>query len=297
MKPTTVIGSIALGLLVMMLGCDNQQNQGETLFRGAATIACDNEVAALIAPQIAAFVAKHDGASVRLDTTTAFDAMWQLLGGNVRAAIVARDYLPIEDSLLRQYAIEPHKRFLIATDAVVFAISDRVPRDTADESVLRRTLAGERSWLSTYRWAIPAAVSSITAHLTTMAGGKLGLSAEYVGTGDSVIAQLEHRRADVGVLLLSQFLRVKDRASLRTLRIVIRDTATGDRIAVAPHAATIVKERYPFRVPIYGYLLEPARNFAYGVIASIAQEPQSQRAMLQAGIVPAYAKLQLVEQE
>jgi hypothetical protein len=50
-------------------------------------------------------------------------------------------------------------------------------------------------------------------------------------------------------------------------------------------------------VPIYGYLLETARNFAYGVVASIAQEPFSQRAMLEAGIVPGYAKLQLVERE
>lgn len=122
------------------------------------------------------------------------------------------------------------------------------------------------------------------------------MAALAVPTGDSTIAVVRQGKSDVGVALLSQFLRQKAvDPSLRALRIVVRDTATGDRIAVAPHAATIVKETYPYRVPIYGYLLETARNFPYGVIASIAQEPRPQRAMLNAGIVPGYAKIQLVE--
>lgn len=287
-----------IALLAMGVGCGEQRDSsGETLFRGTARIACDDEIVALIAPQISAFISKHDSARVTLDTASAFEAMRLLLGGGVRAAFIARDYLPIEDSLLRAHSIEPHKRFLVATDAVVFAVPTSSPLDTVDETVVRRTLAGEQTWMSRYRWAIPGVASSITAHLLQYSRRRLGVAARSAGTGDSVVAWLRQQRADIGVMLLSQYMRVKDRANLRALRIVVRDTATGDRIAVSPHAATIVKERYPFRVPIYGYLLETARNFAYGVVASIAQEPFSQRAMLEAGIVPGYAKLQLVEQE
>jgi hypothetical protein len=283
-------------LLGIAVGCKEEQPQGESLFRGNATIACDQEVARLIAPQVDSFALHHEGAHINLETTTALDAMQRLLTGRVRAAIIARDYLPQEDSLLRAYSIEPHKRFLIATDALVFVTAGQTALDTASDEIVRRTLRGERTWLAKYRWSVPNVSSSLGAHLRTIAGGAVHMAALAVPTGDSTIAVVRQGKSDVGVALLSQFLRQKAvDPSLRALRIVVRDTATGDRIAVAPHAATIVKETYPYRVPIYGYLLETARNFPYGVIASIAQEPRPQRAMLNAGIVPGYAKIQLVE--
>ncbi|GBD04511.1 hypothetical protein HRbin20_00076 [bacterium HR20] len=283
-------------LLIIAPGCKQEQPQGETLFRGEASIACDQEVAQLIVPQLDSFVLYHEGAHIKLEATTALEAMRQLLSGRVRAAIVARDYLPQEDSLLRAYSIEPHKRFLIATDALVFVTAGQTALDTASDEIVRSTLRGERTWLAKYRWSVPNASSSLAAHLRTIAGGAVRMAALAVPTGDSTIAVVRQGKSDIGVALLSQYLRQKAaEPSLRALRIVIRDTATGDRIAVAPHAATIVKETYPYRVPIYGYLLETARNFPYGVIASIAQEPRPQRAMLNAGIVPGYAKIQLVE--
>ncbi len=296
MKPA-MMAIISILFCLLLFSCNDSNDTKETLFRGTARIACDEEIIALIAPQIEAFVSKHDGANVLLDTTTALDAMRSLLTGHARAAVVARDYLPVEDSLMRAHSIEPHKRFTIATDALVFAVTNQSALDTISSDVLIRTLAGNRTYLSQYRWAVPMMTSSITAQLSAYAGGQLRIAAHRCRNADSVAGLLQRRTADIGVLLLSQFNRLKDRAGLRSIRVIISDTATGDRIAVAPHAATIVKGRYPFPVPIYGYLLETARNFPYGVIASIAQEPQSQRAMLQAGIVPAYAKLQLVEQE
>ncbi len=282
-------------LLIITPGCNKEEPQGETLFRGTASIACDREVARLIVPQLDSFVLHHEGAHVKLEITTALEAMQQLLTGRVRAAIVARDYLPQEDSLLRAYSIEPHKRFLIATDAVVFVTGARFGLDTVSDEIVRRTLSGERTWLAQYRWALANPSSSLAAHLRMIAGGAVRLAALTVPTGDSAIAQISQRKSDIGVALLSQYLRKKAvDTSLRALRIVVRDTATGDLIAVAPHAATIVKETYPYRVPIYGYLFETARNFPFGVIASIAQEPRPQRAMLNAGIVPGYAKIKLV---
>jgi hypothetical protein len=283
-------------LLIIAPGCNQEQPQGETLFRGEASIACDREVARLIVPQLDSFVLHHEGAHVKLEITTALEAMQQLLSGRVRAAIVARDYLPQEDSLLRAYSIEPHKRFLIATDAVVFVTAARSGLDTVSDEIIRRTLSGERTWLAQYRWALPNPSSSLAGHLRMIAGGAVRLAAFSVPSGDSALAAVRQGKTDIGVALLSQFLQDKEaNPSLHAVRLVIRDTATGDRIAVAPHAATIVKKTYPYRVPIYGYLLETARNFPFGVIASIAQEPRPQRAMLNAGIVPGYAKIQLVE--
>lgn len=289
---------LALVLLLAISGCQEEHQQGESLFQGNATIACDIEVARLVVPQIDTFTLQHEGAHIELQTTTALDAMQRLLTGRVRAAIVARDYLSQEDSLLRVYSIEPHKRFLIATDALVFVTAGNTQLDTASDEIIRRTLNGDRTWLAKYRWSLPNANSSLTAHLRTIAGGAVRVSAVLVPNGDSAIAALKQGKSDIGVALLSQFLRQKVAdPTLRALRIIIRDTATGDRIAVAPHAATIVKETYPYRVPIYGYLLETARNLPFGVIASIAQEPRPQRAMLHAGIVPGYAKIHLVEPE
>lgn len=283
-------------LLPLFVACDQQQQGGETLFRGTARIACDREIVALIGPQIEWFRSRHEQATIELDTLSAAEAMQRLLAGTVRAAFIARDYSPQEDSLLRAYSIEPHKRLLIATDALVFAVPRSSQLDTVDEAVLRNTIEGKTTSLSSYRWAIPYPSSSVTANLASHVGG-IRLRGISTPEGEDVFRLLAERRADIGIVLLSQFNRWKDSLQLRALRIVVRDTATGDRIAIAPHPATIVKERYPFRVPIYGYLLETARNFPFGVVSSIAHEPQPQRAMLDAGVVPAYARFQLVEQE
>lgn len=286
-----------LAVIVAFCACDNRNpDNGETLFRGSAHIACDREIVRLIAPQIEWFMHRHPEAHITLDTLTALDAMKKLLVGAVRAAIIARDYLPLEDSLLRAHSLEPYKRFIIATDAIVFAVPIESALDTVDEHVLRKTVQGEPTSLSRFRWVLPAPTSSIAGSLQG-AVGVVGIHAQYANDGDSVLALLAARRADIGVALLSQLLQEKNKARVRPLRIIIRDSATGDRFAVMPHVATIVKERYPFRVPIYGYLLETARNLPYGMVASIAQEAVPQRAMLNAGIVPGYAKLQLVEQE
>jgi hypothetical protein len=286
---------LALWFLIVV-GCrQDQQQEGETLFRGSARIVCDQELASLILPQLDSFALQHEGAYIEHDTLPALDAMQQLLTGRARAAIIARDYLPEEDSLLRANAIEKHRRFLIATDALVFVVSAKSSLDTISEDIVRSALQGQRSWPLQYRWAIPDRRSSLSAHLRMIAGGVLRLPAVQASTGEHAITLVEKGRADVAVALLSQYLRFKAyNPSLRTLRTVVRDTGTGDRIAVSPHAATVVKGTYPYCVPIYGYLLDTARNFPYGVIASIAQEPRPQRAMLNAGIVPGYAKIHLV---
>lgn len=297
MRALAIRYSILAGVIATFLACDNRNpDNGETLFRGNTHITCDREIVQLIVPQIDWFTQRHPDAHIALDTLTALDAMEKLLMGAVRAAIIARDYLPQEDSLLRAHSIEPHKRFTIATDAIVFAVPIESVLDTADENVLRKTVRGEQTVLSRLRWALPKPTSSITAVLRKIVG-TIGIHAQYATDGDSVLALLAARRVDIGVVLLSQMLRKKNKARVRPLRIVIRDSVTGDKIAVLPHVATIVKERYPFRVPIYGYLLETARNLPYGIVASIAQETVPQRAMLNAGIVPGYAKLQLVEQD
>lgn len=285
--------------LLLLASCSQDETEnGETLFRGSARVACDREIAPLIVPQITSFLARHEKAHVQLDTLVAAHAMAALFAGNVRAAFIARDYTFEEDSLLRAYKLEPHKRLLIATDALVFVVANRSPLDTLDHNELLRLLRGEKSSLSKYRIAAPEFSSSITAYLRSIAGNAhFALRAKYVGSGDSVLNRVLNGTADIGIALLSQLLAHKEKSRLRPLRIIVRDTETGDRIAIAPHAATIVKERYPFRVPLYGYLLETARNFAYGVVAHIAHEPEPQRAMLRAGIVPAYARIQLVEQE
>lgn len=288
---------VALSFLIIVVGCrQDQQQESESLFRGRARIVCDQELAPLILPQLDSFALQHEGAHIEHDTLPALDAMQQLLTGRARAAIIARDYLPEEDSLLRAYAIEKHRRFLIATDALVFVISSKVSFDTISEDILRSTFQGQRTWLLQYRWAIPDRRSSLSAHLHMIAGGVLRLPSVQASTGERALTLIEKGTADIAVAFLSQYLRFKaNNPSLRTLRIVVRDTGTGDRIAVSPHAATIVKGTYPYCVPIYGYLLDTARNFPFGVIASIAQEPRPQRAMLNAGIVPGYAKIHLVE--
>lgn len=285
--------------LLILVGCDtNEEKQGgETLFRGNARIACDREIIELIGPQIEWFIARHSEARVRLDTSSADEAMRQLLSGNVRAAFIARDYLPQEDSLLRAYNVEQHKRFLIATDAVVFVVRGSSSFDTISQATLIRTLRGERTPLANLQWIVPDVTSSITAYLSTVVGPRLRIRGYVVPSGDSVLHTIARGEGDIGIALLSQLQRKKKLLSLRPIRVVIQDSTTGDRVAIMPHVATIVKERYPFRVPIYGYLFESARNFPYGVVASLAFEAKPQRAMLDAGIVPAYAKLQLVEQE
>ncbi|MCX7930173.1 MAG: hypothetical protein N2663_05580, partial [Chlorobi bacterium] len=285
----------AVGTL-LLFACNGQQQEGETLFRGSAQIACDREIIGLIAPQIEWFRSRYEEAHIAVDTLDASEAMRRLLAGTVRAAFIARDYLPVEDSLLRAYSIEQHQRLLIATDAIVFAVLRTSALDTIGEYVLQRTIEGKPTSLSQYRWIIPGPTSSVTANLARL-GGRIGVPAMTVADGDSVMLALAEHRGDIGVVLLSQFLRRKDSLGLRALRVVIRDSVTGDRIAVAPHAATIIKERYPFRVPIYGYLFESAKNFPFGIVSSIAHERQPQRAMLDAGIVPAYARFTLVEQE
>ncbi|MBL7999424.1 MAG: substrate-binding domain-containing protein [Candidatus Kapabacteria bacterium] len=277
----------------------------ETLFAGKAEIVCDEEIAPLIQTAIIGFDSANASAVVTLKPATSRTAYADLLGGSARLIVVARPYLYDEDSLMKKFGVVAHKDFHVATDALVFFANKQFPTDTLPAAALKAYFSNATPLSSSLpflknapQFYAPQPSSSVTANLVRYCGNgrtiKEKTISRYFSSGDSVRAAVQQNTNAIGVGLLSQL--CNDTARFKMLRIGYTDS-TGAYTKLTVHQSTVYRNMYPYPVRITALLKEDLRNFPFGVASYLATEAKPQRSFLTNGIVPAYAKIRLLEEE
>lgn len=302
-----VLLSVAcMSLAVMSMFCNGQpeNNNAETMWRGSLMVWCDDAVAKLLQPQFDAFSKKYPEAHIQVRIASGREVMEALLSRKARLALLARTYLRDEDSLMRVFNVAPHRKLHIATDALVFFATKNLGSDTLSVEALREFFSAGSPLSSRVKgltretsFVLPGALSSVVANVVIQCndGRTISPSARlcYVGTADSVKQYVRMHANTIGVGLLSEM--IKDTSEFKLLGIKYTDKDANRRSMLVEQSA-VYREMYPFPVKIESYLLEDLRNLPLGVASFLAYETLPQQYFLKQGIVPAYARIQLIEE-
>lgn len=301
----SIVISLALLLTIFLTSCNEKPKDpnAETLFSGSLTLYCDDEVSGLIKSHIDTFTLKNQGAKVDFVSAPSRKCMAELFANKARLIISARDYLYDEDSIMKANNVAKHTTLPIAIDAMVFYVPKSFAYDTISASSLKEVFTNGASLSDYWKTAgeltvcMPEPNSSVHGNLIKFCGDgkkiKAGVKIRYFKGADSVRAAVNANKGYVGVGYLSQL--VNDTTRFKMVSVGFVDSL-GDYRMLKVHQSTVYRQLYPYAVPINAYLLSKDRNFAFGCASYLAYETSPQYSFLQLGIVPAYAKIQLVEQ-
>lgn len=294
---------VLLGMVVALVGCDTQKADPsqETAKSGTLTVYIDNQIAELLQPSLALFQKEHTQATLRTERLEAGDAVLALLSSDARLAIIARGFLPSEDTLLQDAKVS-YPMTHIATDALVVVANKRVPFDTLSDENLRAWLVGDRATVSddaggsNIRTAIcpPPSTSVFDNTNTLLLRGRLPQRQRLTAL-PSVDKIVDAVRTDQSVLGIAYLSQVHADSTVKLLRIGFTNEKAERIYPQHVHLGYVVQKMYPYRVKIHTILRDKINHFSLpaGVAGYIYQNADAQRTFLGAGIVPEFAKLVL----
>ncbi|GBD07589.1 hypothetical protein HRbin21_01419 [bacterium HR21] len=305
MKQTTLHKA---ALVLVLLGACSSQKPGpeqheETPTSGTVELLCDEAIATLLYAPLIRFDTLYPNAHVRLIPVAAREAMRELLALRARLIVLARDYLPDEDSLLRVYGVPRHPRIKLAEDALVVFAHPSVPLDTLNVAQLEAILRGEKRFRHFFPQlaqepvlVCPPPTSSVYAHIVqqVLHGTPPRAALRIVPTADSVLHAVAATPWSIGIGYLSQIAHSR---AIRPISLGFTDS-TGAYVSPKPvHQSYVVLRKYPYVVPIYAYLRDDLRNLPWTVATFLGTDAEVQRHFLQRGIVPAFARIRLIPEE
>ncbi len=278
----------------------------ETMNSGKLKVYIEDGLAGLLQTPLEWYRKDYPKVALNTEIVSSRQAMKMLLGGVSRVIVISRDYLKDEDSLMKQYNVQPHYREPLAEDALVLFTLPNFPIDTINDeqlhSILTERQTGFRNIFSNTnfskepRFIIASNNSSEYANFEKLIvrGKPIAFKLELVNTSDSVKKLIKNSLTNIGICYLSQV--VKD-TGFKLIRIGYTDS-TGKYIRPKPvHQGYIVQGLYPYRIIHWVYLLEDRRDLAFWFAKFLAVEEKVQKYFLNSGIVPAFAKIKLIPEE
>jgi ABC-type phosphate transport system substrate-binding protein len=299
----------AIAILIISCGGGDSADEGkwDSINSGELTVLCDDAIWSLMQEPFKWYGEFYPKVKFTSKKVSAFEAMKKLLSADTlegRAIIVARDYTPREDSLMKSFKVDKHQREPIAKDALVFFVQKDFPIDTISAAQLEEILTTKNTGFSDYYpqiklepfFAINSHRSSEYDNLLmkVLKGRSIQKRLTFFSGADSVINYVHNNKQAIGIGYLSQVVRD---GTIKSLKIGFTDTS-GKYINAKPvHQGYIVQELYPYIVTYYVYMLEKRQNLPFWFGMFVARETKVQRHFLDAGIVPAYAKIHLIPEE
>lgn len=312
MKSSRIILHVsAIVAFLSVSACNEVAKQGpsqsETALSGTITVVCDPEIIGLLEPAKAMYDAEHPDARVTLVSMDVLRAMNRILNHEERIAIIARDYLPAEDSAIANDPGDTLPRALLARDALVFFVSKEFPYDTMNAGHIREWLSGQTSVLLSYPkltkdplFVVSGGSSgSVYSNIVNVVLGGRRPSIQRIAslsTHDSVVREIKKNASVIGVGYLSQIQRD---TSVKALRLSFTNADGSHEWPKPVHVSYLIMGKYPFPVPIYIYLrdLPNQYNLPSGFMQFLTRNPAALKTLLSAGIEPGYGKFSLVMPE
>lgn len=302
---TCLVAVICISLLTVSCGNADKDLRpaSETAVSGEVTVWVDEEIRPLMDSILIYHARENPKAKINVQTMAATGIVHKMISRSERIAIVARDYTPEEDSLIRSAELDTLSRALVARDALVFFVAKSFPYDTMNAEHIRTWLSGARGVESSYPklkqapvFVVPGGSSgSVYGNITNVVlGGRHPATSMLatVGSHDQVVGEVVRNPALIGIGYMSQMRRD---SSVKPLRLSYT-AADGTHEWPKPvHPAYLMMGKYPFPVPIFAYVTsKPSQHdVAFGFMQFVTRSNKAQYSLFNAGIEPAHAKITL----
>jgi ABC-type phosphate transport system substrate-binding protein len=285
-------------LLVVLLGtflfaCEskydtNKPNDKETMNSGKLTAYIDEDIAPLLDSAWTIYNKIYPNVDLKLVKTDARTCMSMILGGKERVALVSREYLKDEDSLMKVYKVQAHQKLKIADDAIVFFVNPTNKLNELNQNDIQNYFLGNES--SKNQKLIAGNINSgIVANLSKYFAYKSN-KVNHLKNINEVKNVILKDNSKIGIGYLSQLAK-DDR--FKMIRISYYDSTGTLQPSSSVHQSSIVLKKYPFVFSHYAYLLENRQNLPYWFATFVAKETKVQKLILESGIVPGFAIIKL----
>jgi ABC-type phosphate transport system substrate-binding protein len=302
--------SMFIVIVLVIVSCDNSGKDPKATGRYASinsgTFTCyiDEAVWDFLQPVFKMYDSTYPEMHATFYKSSSREAMAQFLAGNTKAIITPRDYLKDEDSLMKAFHVEKHERAIYALDGLVFFTHKDFPLDTLSDGQIKNFFKNKDYKLKKIYPNLkeePVFVcsdvnSSEYANLKSIAlNGELASKKIIFQKNYSAVKDYIHNNPNaIGIGYLSQV--VKD-DKLKCLRISFNDSSGKYIFPHVVHQANILRKYYPYIVNHYVYILEKRQDRVFWFAKFMEREFIVQSYFNKYGIVPAYAKIRLVEEE
>lgn len=293
-------------LSIMLISCESNDKQSdstiESPLRGSDTVYCDESIFTCINNAMPIYQKAFPDAHITLFSKNARSSMAELFSEKTKSIIVARNYLSDEDSLLKQSGYS-FQKIHIANDGLVFFVSKEFPIDTLNINQLTEYISGKNR-LSFYfpklnsepLLLIPGAQSSEYANSISFFPQLSKTAkdiAKFNNSKDSIVFEVLKGKS-IGLGYLSY---IQKNPLLKSLRIGYIDSL-GNRIPPQiVHQGFIIQKKYPFEIPIIAYLREKRQNLPWGFATFMEKDPNIQKVLLDCGLIPVFAKYNLIQED
>lgn len=293
-------------LSIVLISCESSDKQSdstmESPLRGSDTLYCDESIFTCVDNAMPIYQKAFPDAHITLFPKNARLSMAELFSEKTKSIIVARNYLSDEDSLLKQSG-NSFQKIHIANDGLVFFVSKDFPIDTLNINQLTEYISGKNR-LSFYfpkinsepLLLIPGAQSSEYANAISFFP-QLSKTAKDIAkfndSKDSIVFEVLKGKS-IGLGYLSY---IQKNPLLKSLRIGFIDSL-GNRIPPQiVHQGFIIQKKYPFGIPIIAYLREKRQNLPWGFATFMEKDPNIQKVLLDCGLIPVFAKYNLIQED
>ncbi len=302
---------VSIPLILILISCNSEYKDPKATGRfqsinsGTFTCYVDGSVWEMMQPVFRMYDSAYPEIHPFFLKTTSRNAMAQLLATNVDAIITPRDYLKDEDSLMKMYKVDKHQRAIFAIDALVFFTNKDFPIDTLNQQQLLEFFTNADKKFSSYYdelrfepiFICNNYLSSEYANLNKFVSNDKLIS-KKIKLMDSVEAVLNFVKNNNNAIGIAYLSNIVNRNDFKMLRIGFTDSS-GKRIypKYPVHQANVVRGLYPYPIKHFVYILRPQRDRVFWFAKFLETEYIVQSYFNKFGIVPAYAKIKLVESE
>lgn len=282
---------------ISISGCNSSDSPDDTPTTGQITISVDETFKPLIESEINTFEKIYTYASVNVNFKPEVDVFNDLINGNTRLIIVARNLNKDELEAFNRWEIVP-KITKIAYDAVALIGSKDLRDTTLTLADIKGLLTGNNPPSLKNTKIIFDNSKSSTIHFLKEKTGVSELSGNcYALNSDSaVLNYISKEKNSIGVIGVNWISDRDDTThlgffkSIKTLEIAF----TEDDEYYKPYQAYIARKIYPLWREVYVISKEAYTGLGTGLTAFIASE-RGQRIVLKFGLVPATMPVRLVE--
>jgi phosphate transport system substrate-binding protein len=304
-KNSKVVFTVFAFLLFLIVSCNDSRfeqksaDQQETVNSGKLTVYCDDSYSTFLDTAFAMYKSKYKNVVLTVESANSRKCMAQLLSSNARVVILGRDYLKDEDSLMSAFKVKKHNKVLIANDALVFFTNKDFPSDTLNISQVRKIANSQAIDIpklnSSYQLVVKNNNSSEFANLKQFLIDKIPNYNNFLFKNDykEIVESVKKEKNTIGVAFLSQI--IKDTSDFKMIKIGYQDSTNTRVFPRTVHQANVLRNLYPFKVPIYAYLKEDFYDLPYWFATFLGKETIVQNYFNKSGIVPGFAIIKLID--
>ena len=298
-----IIAILSISLLLFS-SCDSKNNKHiqpskETMDSGTVEVYYEDTYSDVLENNFKEYNKSYPKATLVPQKANARNVLAHLLSGKTRVAILGRDNLPDEDSLMSLYNVEPYYKMELANDALVFFTNVDFPIDTLNDEIIFKVLTENKKFTSFLPKLETEPELAIAHQNSSEYGNLINLAAKrkeikrYINllpNSDSVLSFVKHNPNAIGICYLSQV----QGEFFKLLRIGYTDT-TGKYIkATKPvHQSYVIMGEDPFKTTLRLYLLEDRKNLPFWFGVFLEKEAISVKTYEKARLIPCYAKYHL----